>query len=190
MTQIVRNNQSPNTQLVKSAPLKSADIDEIDRSVADLGARDALLPLRPFTITGLLKSCRFEEYGAGGASRSKGMKFVILVESAEEPAFKNAAGDVVPPVIESGREWPCIYFTEHTAMHEQALKGHALFRRRLLAACVGANWEDDSFLPSVVLKKLNSEVVELDIPIKMTRTFVRFTANKKPVFDDQFEAVE
>lgn len=186
MSNIVRN-QSPQTQLAKPVTLRSADIDELDRSVDDLGKQTPLLPLRPFVIEGALRSCKFEEYGGTGQARSKGVKFVIDVTSSEEPVWKDGEGNLIPAAIKPG-EWPCIYFTEHGKMHAVALDGHAVFRRRLFAAVAGQSVEDVQ--PSAVLKKLHASVEELDIPIRMTRTFVRFTSNRKPVFDDQFEAIE
>ncbi len=182
---IVRN-QTVNTELAKPVNLRAADVEELDRNTDDLGKQTPLLPLRPFTVEGELRYCKFEEYGGTGAQRSKGVKFIIDVTSSSEPAWKDGQGTLIPPSIKPG-EWPCIYFTEHSSLHAVALDGHAVYRRRLFAAIAGQSEKDVQ--PSAVLKKLQAEVEELAIPIRMTRTFVRFTSNRKPVFDDQFEAL-
>src|SRR5512132_208101 len=95
--QIVTTNTR--TELVKPVQLSNVALDALDRDVEDFGVQAALLPLKPFIIEGAITYLEWCEFGAvrpGAPSESEGLKFLIHVDSVEEPAFTNGKGVVQP----------------------------------------------------------------------------------------------
>lgn len=182
-TAIVRNDE-PRTELVKAVPLSGAATDALDREVEDYGVKAALLPLKPFVIKGALTFLDWEEYGAvrpGTPSESEGLKFLFRADEIEEPAFTNGKGVVQPAMLKPGVEYPSIYFSRHPKL-TFALPEQAVFRKRLFDAIApGAK-------PSEVLKQLRGQTIE--IPMVMTRAYVRTTRNGADLFQDSFEAIK
>ena len=178
------------TQIVQVNKLSHMALAELDREVADYGVQTALLPLRPFTIEGEVTYLDWEEFpGAapkGAPPESEGLKFLIKINSVEEPTFTNGKGVVNPPVLRTGQEYPNIYFARHPKL-TFALPDHAKFRRRLLAAIAGADGNDAAFKPSVVIQQLRGTTIK--VPMRMIRTYVRTTKNGADLFEDSFEAL-
>lgn len=177
-----------NTQLVTTNKLSPVALAEMDRDVEDYGTQQALLPLRPFEIEGSITYLNWEEFAGaspkGAPPESEGLKFQIKVSKVSEPHFTSGRGVVAPPVIRVGAEWPNIYFAKHPKL-TFALPDYAKYRRRLLATIAGVDGSDAAFKPSVVLQQLSGQ--ELNIPIRMTRSYVRTTRNGADLFEDVFE---
>jgi hypothetical protein len=177
-----------NEQLVKVEKLSYAALDALDREVADYGVQQALLPLRPFEIEGEITWLNWEEFpGAspkGAPPESEGLKFLIKINTVQEPAFTNGKGVTAPPVLRPGAEHPNIYFAKHPKL-TFALPDHAKFRRRLLAAIAGVDGNDAAFKPSTVIQQLRGQT--LSVPIRMVRAYVRTTRNGSDLFEDSFE---
>jgi hypothetical protein len=180
---IVRNDE-PRTELVKVQPLSGAATDALDREVDDYGVKAALLPLKPFTIEGAITWLDWEEYGAtrpGTPSESEGLKFLIRIDAVEEPEFVNGKQVRQPAVLKAGQECPQIYFARHPKL-TFALPEMAVHRKRLF------DHIQPGVKPSEVLKQLRNQTIE--IPVRMTRQYVRTTRNGADIFTDVFEALQ
>ncbi len=183
MSQLTRTND-PQTQLVKQPALTHSALDALDREVEDYGVKAALLPLKPFIIEGALTFLAWEEYGAtrpGAPSESEGLKFLFRIDAVNEPPFTNGKRVVQPAMLKVGDEAPSIYFSRHPRL-TFALPEMAVFRKRLFAAI------DPAAKPSDVLKQLQGQ--SIDVPMRMTRSYVRTTRNGADLFQDSFEALK
>jgi len=180
--QIVRTNDA-RTELVKPVQLSNVALDALDRDVEDFVVQAALLPLKPFIIEGAITYLEWCEFGAvrpGAPSESEGLKFLIRVDQVEEPAFTNGKGVVQPAMIKAGTECPQIYFSRHPKL-TFALPEMAVHRKRLFTAI------DPAAKPSDVLKQLGGQTI--NVPVRMTRSYVRTTRNGADIFADAFEAL-
>lgn len=174
------------TEIVQIDALPASAIAELDRKVEDFGVRQSLLPLRPFIIRGEITFLDWETYQGqapkGAPPESEGLKMVIRVLEAEEPAFKSGkTGDYVAPVLKSGDEWPNIYFAKNPKL-VFALPDHAKFRARLFEAIAPGQ------KPAAVLAKVRKQT--LRIPVEMTRAYLRTTKNGADLFEDTFKLVK
>lgn len=183
INQAIVKTADPRTELVKPQALTHSALDALDREVEDYGVKAALLPLKPFVIEGAVTFLAWEEYGAvrpGAPSESEGLKFLIRADRIEEPAFTNGKGVVQPAMLKAGEEYPSIYFSRHPKL-TFALPEMAVFRKRLFAAI------DPAAKPSDIVKQLGGTTI--DVPIRMTRAYVRTTRNGADLFQDSFEAL-
>jgi hypothetical protein len=176
--------------LVDKPQLPAVAVEELDRSVDDYSQQQPLLPLKPFEIEGYITSCNWERFqGAApkGQYESEGLKYEVVAVKVDEPAFRTGKGVETAKMLKAGDTYASIYFAKHPKL-TFALPEHAAWRRALLACIAEKDANDPAFKPSAVLQQLQG--LDLHIPIRIRRVYVRTTRNGADLFSDRFELLK